>query len=186
VGKKLSKSNYQGEENQSEILLTVKEVSAIIQETPHVVRNWLKELKPYIPLQKNESGYNVFNEEALERLKLIKQLHRQQNYSIKQIEHYLSTDGISFKPVPNKGTEEKLAEEINGLREEIKMLREYAEEQREFNKTLVTKLQQQQEYIENKLEDRDQHLVQLMRDTLETKKEIALAEEKKKKWQFWK
>jgi len=62
----MGKIDYQGTENQGEILLTVKEVAVIIEETPNIVRNWMKELKSYIPLQKNESGYNVFNQEALE------------------------------------------------------------------------------------------------------------------------
>jgi hypothetical protein len=66
VGKNMGKIDYQGTENQGEILLTVKEVAVIIEETPNIVRNWMKELKSYIPLQKNESGYNVFNQEALE------------------------------------------------------------------------------------------------------------------------
>lgn len=30
----------------------------------------------------NESGYNVFDAEAIERMKLIKQMNREQNYSI--------------------------------------------------------------------------------------------------------
>ena len=62
----MGKSDYQGTENQGEISLTVKEVATIIEETPNIIRNWMKELKSYIPLQKNESGYNVFNQEALE------------------------------------------------------------------------------------------------------------------------
>ena len=86
--------------------LTIKEVSNIIDETPHIIRNWLKELKDYIPVHKNEAGYNVFDDEALERIKLIKQLHRDQNYSIKQIQHYFATGGESYKPTPSKGTDE--------------------------------------------------------------------------------
>lgn len=174
----MGKSDYQGTENQGEILLTVKEVAATIEETPNIVRNWMKELKPYIPLQKNESGYNVFDQEALERLKLIKQLHRERNYSIKQIEHYFSTDGETFKPTPTKEIGEIIAEELQGLHEEIKTLRDYVQRQEEFNKALVTKLQEQQTYLDKKLDKRDQDLMQLIRDTQETKKLIAATEQK--------
>jgi len=180
----MGKIDYQGTENQGEILLTVKEVAAIIEETPNIVRNWMKELKSYIPLQKNESGYNVFNQEALGRLKLIKQLHRERNYSIKQIEHYFATDGATFIPTPTKETGEILAEELRGLHEEIKDLREYAQRQEEFNKALLAKLQEQQTYLDKKLDKRDQDLMHLIRDTQETKKMIA-ATQQKKWWNFW-
>ncbi|WP_028402418.1 DUF3967 domain-containing protein [Ectobacillus panaciterrae] len=174
----MDKSDNQDIENLDNNLLTIKEIAAIIEETPNVVRNWIKELKQHIPLQKNDAGYNVFDEKALERMKLIKQLHREQNYSIKQIEHYFATDGVSFKPTPNKDTGALLADELRGLHDEIKMLRDYVQRQEEFNKALITKLQEQQTYLDKKLDKRDQDLMQLIRDTQETKKLIAAAEQK--------
>jgi DNA-binding transcriptional MerR regulator len=181
----MGKSDNQGIENLGNNLLTIKEVAAIIEETPNVVRNWIKELKQHIPLQKNDAGYNVFDEKALERMKLIKQLHREQNYSIRQIEHYFSTDGASFKPTPNKDTGELLAEELRELREEIKILRDYAQRQEEFNKVLVTKLQEQQTYLDKKLDKRDQDLMRLIRDTQETKKLMAATEQQKNSLFGW-
>jgi DNA-binding transcriptional MerR regulator len=192
VGKTLSKNENQGSENLNKDLdnksLTVKEVANILDETPNVVRNWLKELKPYIPLKKNSNGYNVFDHEALEQMKLIKQLHREQNYSIKQIEHYFATGGESYKPIPQKGTDEILAEELRLMREEIQSLREHSEKQEEFNHALIQRLDEQQQYIDNKLEVRDQLLMESMRETLENrKKEIAAASEQvqEQKKGFW-
>ncbi|WP_232725677.1 MerR family transcriptional regulator [Bacillus sp. FJAT-44742] len=97
----MSKNENLGESNVGEnidnIELIVKEVSNIIEETPNVIRNWMKELKPYIPLTKNASGYNVFAREALEKIKLIKQLHREQtipfaklNITLQQVEKLIS------------------------------------------------------------------------------------------------
>ena len=96
--------------------MTVKEVALCLDESPNVIRNWMKELRMYIPLEKNESGYNVFNEKALEQMKIVKQLHREQNYSIKQIEHYFATDGESIKPVPSKEVGEILDKELKALK----------------------------------------------------------------------
>ncbi|WP_374724513.1 helix-turn-helix domain-containing protein [Calidifontibacillus erzurumensis] len=144
----MDKSKYLGEEKLDENLgkmeFTVKEVANIIDETPNVVRNWMKELRMYIPLKKNASGYNVFDEEALDRMKLIKQLHRVQNYSIKQIEHYFATGGKQYTPIPKKGVEEMLAEELRSMKEMIEELKEQNRVQLEFNKKLVEKLDNQE------------------------------------------
>lgn len=182
----MSKNEYQGVENQvenvGERLLTIKEVANILDETPNVIRNWMKELKPYIPLQKNESGYNVFDHEALEQMKLIKQLHREQNYSIKQVEHYFATGGESYKPTPTKGTDEILAEEMRLMREEIQSLREHSEKQEKFNQALIQRLDEQQQYIDKKLEMRDLLLVESLKETMDNKqKEVAAANEQVQK-----
>lgn len=175
-------------ENHVKTELTIKEVSNIIDETPHVIRNWLKDLKQHIPLQKNDSGYNVFDEAALERIKLIKQLHRAQNYSIRQINHYFATDGESYKPTPSKGADELLADEFKSLKEEIQFLKDRSDQQEEFNKALIERLDQQQQYINNRLEERDQKLMESIRGIQEAKKEmlqIAATKEEEKKKGFW-
>lgn len=170
----MGKSNNLGEENQDnnhdEVLLTVKEVAVIIEESADVVRNWMKSLKNHIPLQKNESGYNVFNSEALERMKLIKELHRDRNYSMKQIEHYFNTDGKAFVPAPKQSADEILANELKLIHEELKL-------QKEFNKVLLQRLDQQQQYLDERLNDRDKRLMANIRE-LQEQKQIAAATEK--------
>lgn len=183
----MDKSDYSGLENQGENvdrLLTIKEVANIIDETPNIVRNWMKELRDYIPLQKNDSGYNVFDAEALDRMKFIKQMHRDQNYSIKQIEHYFATGGESYKPTPKKGADELLAEEFRKMREEMQELREYAKKQDEFNQALIARLTEQQQYIETKLEVRDQKLLASLKESMEVQKQIAASQEQQKKGIF--
>jgi len=70
----------------------------------------------------------------------------------------------------------------NDLLEEFKM---FQQQQMEFNRELIAEVRNQQEYINERLEERDRLLVESMRQTLETRKEIAAAE-KKKWWRFWK
>ncbi|PFZ88595.1 DUF3967 domain-containing protein [Bacillus pseudomycoides] len=174
----MDKSENLGKEKSGYIAMTVKEVALCMDESPNVIRNWMKELRTYIPLEKNESGYNVFNEKALEQMKIVKQLHREQNYSIKQIEHYFATGGESIKPVPSKEVGEILAEELKTLKNEVSRLREYSEKQEEFNKLLIEQLQKQQDYINNKLEKRDQKLLETIREVQETKLLTASTEQK--------
>ncbi|MCX2829668.1 DUF3967 domain-containing protein [Bacillus pseudomycoides] len=174
----MDKSENLGKEKPGYIAMTVKEVALCVDESPNVIRNWMKELRTYIPLEKNESGYNVFNKKALEQMKIVKQLHREQNYSIKQIEHYFATGGESIKPVPSKEVGEILAEELKALKNEVSRLREYSEKQEEFNKLLIEQLQKQQDYIDNKLENRDQKLLETIREVQETKLLTASTEQK--------
>lgn len=158
-------------------LLTVKETANLLDETPNVVRNWMQELRTYIPLQKNEAGYNLFSPEAIEVMKQIKQLHRQQNYSIRQIQHYLATGGEAYQLIPEKKAEEILAEELQDMKKEIQELREYSIKQTEFNEKLAEKLNQQHEYIKSSLESRDQKLLETMNEMQESKKEAIATEE---------
>ncbi|WP_078431013.1 MerR family transcriptional regulator [Alkalihalobacterium alkalinitrilicum] len=164
--------------------LTVKEVANILDETPNVIRNWVKDLKHYIPLQKNASGYNVFDAAALERMKLIRELHRDRNYSIKQIEHYFATNGESYKPEPIKGPDVLLAEELKSIREELQSLKEQNVQQEKFNKALITKLDEQQKYIDERLNARDEALLHSLRESMETRLQIATAQEEKKRGFF--
>lgn len=80
-------------------------------------------------------------------------------------------------------TEEKrYITRYNDLLEEFKS---FQEQQMNFNKELIQEIRNQQEYIEDRLEQRDRLLMQSMRETLETRKEIAAVSEKKW-WYFWK
>lgn len=65
--------------------------------------------------------------------------------------------------------------------------REFKENQEDFNRELLNQLKIQQEYISNKLEERDQTLMLALKNTMETKRqlEIASAAEEKKWWKFW-
>ncbi|WP_375143435.1 MerR family transcriptional regulator [Domibacillus sp. A3M-37] len=85
-------------ENLEDMRLTVKEAANYVNESPGVVRNWLRELKSYIPTMQGDNGYHYFDQRALERLMLIRQLNRDQHYSIKQIEYYFATGEIPVKP----------------------------------------------------------------------------------------
>jgi DNA-binding transcriptional MerR regulator len=155
-------------ENQGEIevgkkvykpLLTVKEVSSLIGESVHVIRNWLKDLKDYIPIDKSEAGYNLFGEEATEKLRTVQRLHRDNGYSMKQIEYYFATGGKDFIPVPSAPeAEEILAKELQSMKEDIKMMREQLRKQEEFNMALIRKLEEQQKTIQSK----DELLLQSM------------------------
>lgn len=159
--------NENSKNEKEQIRLTVKEVAEVIDETSTTVRNWLRELKRYIPTQKAENGYNLFDEESLSVLRQIKKLHREQGYSINQVKTYFDTGGEVFKPV-NKEAE---------MKKEIEELKERMNRQEEFNKALIEKLEQQQTYIDQRLNERDKLLLENIRQTFQ---ETAATKEKKR------
>ncbi|WP_127490231.1 MerR family transcriptional regulator [Paenibacillus ehimensis] len=179
-GKKLGKSDNQGAENQGNNLsqkkLKVKEVAVILGETDDVVRNWLKELEPYIPIEKNEkTGYRLFGEEAVARMRQIKQMHRVQGYTIRQIEAYLATGEIFSGNAP---------EAPDAVRIELAEVKELLHQQIEIQKELVRRLDQQQNYIDQALKAHDENLMRTLRTLQEAKQEAAAAK-KKRGWLFW-
>jgi len=171
----MSESENQGltnmGENQSDPSLTVKEAAQHIDESPHVLRNWMRELKSHIHTIKGENGYHYFNKEAIERLLLIQKLTREQGYSLKQIEYYLATGEDPLKPEQEPEKENKLETDLQELKDSFK-------KQEQFNQALLQKLEEQNQYINESIKQRDQRLLQTMTEILETKKQIASNEEK--------
>lgn len=195
MGIKLKENQNQSEEKVSENLddlsLTVKEAAKHIGESPHVIRNWMRELKNHIPTSKGENGYHQFGKEAIEQLLIIQQLTREHGYSLRQVEHYLATGGEFKKPEPVTNASEDIMNKLDAITQKL-------EEQQEFNKILVQKLNEQQqsndrykEYIEQSLNQRDQRLLETLEESRAARQEAAAAneertnEQEKKKDSWW-
>lgn len=73
------------------------------------------------------------------------------------------------------------------IQDDIQELKEIVLKQNELIKVLTDKMDQQQEYIKNSLNERDKILMRTMNELLENRKQIAAAqeEEKEKKKGFW-
>ena len=183
----MDKNENPAPQNQSENLdkgFTVKEVASFLDETPNVIRNWFKELRDYIPHEKDSNGYNLYKKEGIERFKEIKKLHREQGWSMKQIESYLVTGGEFVKPEPEKTTGELLAEELRLMREELKALRldnqeikDQLEQQKGFNQALIEQLKQS----DRASLERHNHLTASLKESMEERKLIAAAIENQDK-----
>jgi DNA-binding transcriptional MerR regulator len=154
-----------------EIRLTIKEAAKHVNESPGVVRNWMRELKSYIPTVQGENGYHYFDKPALERLLLIRQLNREQNYSIKQMEYYFATGETRIKPEPVNEVSDDIRKDLNSIMEQLKL-------QEQFNQALATKLDEQQQYIKDSLNKRDQMLLESLKASQEARK----AETKRKRF----
>lgn len=159
----MNQTEDQRTENLDDLRLTVKEAAKHIQESPGVVRNWMRELKSHIPTIQGENGYHYFDQPALEKLILIRQLNRDQNYSIKQIDYYFSNGETRIQP-------ESVHVVSNDIREDLKTIVDRLELQQQFNQALVTKLDEQQQYIKDSLIKRDQMLLESLKASQEARK----------------
>ncbi|MFC5653868.1 MerR family transcriptional regulator [Paenibacillus solisilvae] len=161
-------------------VLYVKQVAALLGETDHTIRNWLRDFRQYIPTKKLDNGYNGFDEEAINVLKSIQRLSRELKYSTKQIDRYLATNGKEF------ASAESIASPalVNEFTQEITELKEMMQNQQQFNKSLVERLDAQQRFIEESLTKRDQLLMQTLQEMRESRLAIAAAQEEQTKKGF--
>ena len=63
---------------------------------------------------------------------------------------------------------------------------EFKKNQMQFNQKLLERLEKQQSYIENSIDERDKKLMLAIKESMETRRQIVAEEEKKKPWwKFW-
>jgi DNA-binding transcriptional MerR regulator len=164
------------EEQTEEREYIIKDISEILEEEPHTIRNWLKELEGYIPFTKKKNGYRIFKKDGLERFQLIKHLNRDQEYTPKEIALYLDTGGEAFKPVPEISADSILADEMRRMRERLDQLEERDKKRDEVLMNLAEQLTKQNTYIEHTLQERNENLTAAMREMLEGKKLTAVSQ----------
>lgn len=137
---------------------------------------------------KNNVGHRIFYSKDIEVIKEIVNLKNSGSLTlaeaVKTILHTDIDDTTDIEPASNTSYD-KLLNQFD----------EFKNEQMNFNKTLLEQLQKQEDYIKNSIDERDRKLMAALKDSMETKKQIAaIAEEvvkekernKKSWWQFWK
>lgn len=153
----------------------LNEAAKEIGESPHVVRHWVKELRQYIPVEKGENGYNYFDDEAMDMLRMIQRFTRENGYSIRQIEHHLATGG---KEIAAAAASPEYIEELRELRSMV-------DEQKKIMGALVQQLAERDRKYEERAEQRDRILMNTLREIQDRNR--LLLEEKNSRpwWKFW-
>lgn len=80
---------------------SISEVSEILQEEQHILRYWEKEFEIIRP-RKNRGGNRIYSPDDLEIMQIIKQLIRDNYYSIKQAKDLLGTYPTKSKIIKDK------------------------------------------------------------------------------------
>lgn len=151
-----------------EIKLTVAQVAKQIGESVHVIRNWISDYRAYIPLEKSESGYNLFTQESINVITQIQKMAREQKLTTRQIEAILS--GVEKPTIPDKDIPP-------GLMDEMKEIKQMLADQQAMNIEIMKR-------FEEHIKKRDENLVFVLSELREQKKMIT-ANEKKPSWKRW-
>lgn len=170
----------------SQLLYSSADVATLLQIKESTLRKYcLFLMEEGYEFLTNEMGYRAYRDVDVVALRKLLELKTEGNMTLKQA----SKAVVAIHNGKSVSTPVITEEQYNSLLEEFRTFRE---SQEAFSQELLKRLErqqdyieQQQRYIERRLNERDQNLVQVMKQTLEARREIAAAEEKKRWWQFW-
>lgn len=171
----------------SQLLYNSSDVATLLQIKESTLRKYcLFLMEEGYEFLTNEMGYRAYRDMDIVALRKLLELKTEGNMTLKQASKVVVTVHNGKAVATPVITEEQ----YNSLLEEFQAFRE---SQEAFGQELLKRLErqqdyllQQQKYIENRLNERDNNLVQVMKQTLEARREIAATEAQKKWWQFWK
>ena len=126
---------------------------------------------------KNSVGHRVFYTRDISVIKQIVELKNSSSLTLTEAVQTILNSDLSditdIESMPSMSNEDILKE-----------FKEFKNQQMEFNKRLLEQLEKQEDYIKNSINERDLKLMAAIKESLETRKQIA--EEKRKSWwQFW-
>ncbi|MED4008915.1 DUF3967 domain-containing protein [Priestia aryabhattai] len=177
-----------GDTKKQQKVYTAREVATLLAIQNTTVRKYSQLLeKEGYHIHKNELGHRGFFDKDVMVLRKIRELVKHPDMSLYQaINAVISTVGED--DVSDRDTEELVTYQGTQRYEQLlKQFEDFKEEQMKFNQELLKQIQQRDEYISKKLENRDRELLDAVKGMQETQKLIAASEEKKKKWwEFWK
>ncbi|MDK8747563.1 DUF3967 domain-containing protein [Streptococcus agalactiae] len=167
-----------------------KEISLVLDIGDSTLRKWC------LALEKN--GYGFIRNDKKSRVFIESDIVVLKHFQFVVKEHNMQLDnaaklvtGRFGKGAFEVGTGVVLAEQEQEIArpdsEILNTLLEHIRTQEEFNRELVQRLEQQQKYIDERLEQRDQKLMESLRDNQEVKKtllQIAADQEERKKGFF--
>ncbi|MDN4495263.1 MerR family transcriptional regulator [Ureibacillus aquaedulcis] len=173
------------------VIYTTQMVSKIVGVPERTLRNYCSFMQDHhYDFQKNKNGHRIYYKKDVEIIKKIIDLKTSNSLTMQQaVSEILGTTVEELKESPPKKSKEKM--DIHHLLEEFST---FKNEQMEFNKKLLEQLIKQEHYIKNSIEERDKKLMYAMKESMETRRQLAAAAEtereretkKKVWWQFWK
>ncbi|HWK22722.1 MAG TPA: MerR family transcriptional regulator [Ureibacillus sp.] len=175
-----------------ELIYSTQAVGRILGVNDSTLRGYCSLMEKHrYEFQKNKNGHRIYYKKDIEMIKKIIDLKNSSSLTIKQAVGEVLGE-VAYEP---NGTGKRSSEkmDMNLLLHEFTA---FKSEQMEFNKKLLEQLMKQEQYIKNSIEERDKKLMFAMKESMETRRQLAVAEaerekererDKKKKvwWQFW-
>lgn len=172
---------------------TTKEISEHLEIGTSTLRKWCLSLEEngYM-FSRTEGNKRLFVDRDLLALKYFKKLVQGENFSLGNASKVIAsryegeaseerTPAVLQENEDENRSLERSNEMIQQLVEHMKKQDEHIERQERFNKELLDRLDKQQTYIEERLNERDNKLMESLREARETKLLIAAAKEENEK-----
>ena len=161
-----------------ELMYDTEMVGNILGVQSSTLRKYCALMQKYgYEFNKNSVGHRVFYKKDILIIKEIVELKNSSSLTLTDaVRTILNSDIADITDIESMPSlsYEKLLEEFG----------EFKNQQMEFNKKLLEQLEKQEDYIKNSINERDLKLIATIKESLETRKQIA--EEKRKSWwQFW-
>ena len=161
-----------------ELMYDTEMVSNILGVQSSTIRKYCALMQKYgYEFNKNSVGHRVFYKKDILIIKEIVELKNSGSLTLTDaVQTILNSDiadTTDIESMPSISYEKLLKE-----------FEEFKNQQMEFNKKLLEQLEKQEDYIKNSINERDLKLIAAIKESIETRKQIA--EEKRKSWwQFW-
>ncbi|HWL13944.1 MAG TPA: MerR family transcriptional regulator [Ureibacillus sp.] len=175
-----------------ELIYTTVRVSKLLGVNEKTLRRYCSLMQNHhYEFHKNKSGHRLFYKKDIEMIKRIIDLKNSGALTLEQ--SVRTVLGLDAEAGNGKSERESTLSKFN-YNELLEEFTTFKNEQLEFNKLLIEQLQRQETYIRDSMEGRDNKLMIAMKESMETRRQLAAAveaeqeKEKEKKvwWQFWK
>ena len=161
-----------------ELMYDTEMVSKVLGVQSSTIRKYCALMQKYgYEFNKNSVGHRVFYTKDISIIKEIVELKNSGSLTltdaVQTILNLDIADITDIESMPSLSYEKILKE-----------FEEFKNQQMEFNNKLLEQLEKQEDYIKNSINERDLKLIAAIKESIETRKQIA--EEKRKSWwQFW-
>jgi DNA-binding transcriptional MerR regulator len=203
----------------SDLLILIKDAAKVAGVSESTVKKYMNKVEKFsnYRMERSNDGKLVFSELDINLLRSINKLKKIKGFTVDIAIRQAISDVLGISDGPNKSNVSTtelvdmsdvknvpdmsakfnvISDKIDKVINHNKELENQNKEQAEFNKLLVEKLDQQERYIRESLERRDQALLESIRALQDEKKALlavavatatAVKEEPKKKswWKFW-
>ncbi|MEG7813096.1 DUF3967 domain-containing protein [Bacillus paranthracis] len=180
--------------------LSAEEMAKKIKVSAMTIKRNCQTYSSFLKFQQGEKNKYLIHQECIPIFQFIAEMRNKRNLQTKQIIELLSKEGfpqyINIEPIQitkQQPEQTQVEQKVVAVQELDRIVSKRVSEQlKEHEKNLkewLTEQQKQQQDFQKaviqRMDERDQNLMAMIRETQETKKLIA-ATQQKKWWQFWK
>jgi len=172
--------------NAGQMLRTAGECAVILKIKDGTLRKYSIEIEKAGHLfHKSERGHRAYSSDDITIIQRFIDLKKAPGMTLERSAKTLISNLREYG-VQVGNTEKESSQERDNNAMTKEQMQEFMDQQQKFNKELLDRLDKQQQYIDNRLNERDRDLIQGIRELQEQKQIAATKEEEGNKKPWWK